>query len=158
MLTIVLLVADMRINWRRIFMAGIWPELLLLAVCIPARTYGGLAFLTIALATVFGSMFLGGLWVARKLRSRFVMHGALVGIFNIFIYAAVVVPMLASIGHNLLVQLGLLKWTDSIPAVTFAFIFFGVTLKLLGSTLGAYVGGRWQRKLHLPPPAKPTVS
>jgi hypothetical protein len=49
----------MKINWIRIVIAGIWAELLLLAIYIPAKEYAGAAFIVIAVLAMLGSMFLG---------------------------------------------------------------------------------------------------
>ena len=65
----------MTINWKRVVIAGIWSEFLLLAIYMPAKIYAVPAFPAIAIVAMLGSMFLGGLWV----ESRFLLHGVLVG-------------------------------------------------------------------------------
>ena len=49
----------MKINWKRILMAGIWSELLLDAICITARYYAGSVFIPILTLSTLILMFLG---------------------------------------------------------------------------------------------------
>ena len=69
----------MKINWKQVVIGAIWAELLLMAIYFPAKMYSVPAFPAIAILAMVGSMFLGGLWVARKVESRFLLHGVLVG-------------------------------------------------------------------------------
>jgi hypothetical protein len=48
----------MKIHWKRILAAGIWSELLLLAIYLSARLFAGPAFFFIAFSAVVGTMFL----------------------------------------------------------------------------------------------------
>ncbi len=123
----------MIINWKRIVIAGIWSEFLLLAIYMPAKIYAVPAFPAIAILAMLGSMFLGGLWAVRKIDSRFLLHGVLVGIIaNVVFYVPLftLVPIFwpnESIG-------GLLEH------------IFAAAIKILGAAIGSYVGGRLWKK------------
>jgi hypothetical protein len=122
----------MKINWKRVVIAAIWAELLLLAIYFPAKFYAGSAFIAIALLAMLGSMFLGGLWVSRKVESQFLLHGVLVGIFaNVVFY----VPLFAFVLMSPNADTGSLS----------VHIFTAVT-KVLGAAIGGYVGGRFKKK------------
>jgi hypothetical protein len=128
----------MKINWKRIVIAAIWSELLLFAIYFLAVRYvapvNGIAIGgTIILLNWFGMPFLGGLWVTRKIKSRFVLHGVLVGIVISILFFPL---MPIAYGQQ---------------AITFHVwiaILLLDALKILGSTLGAYVGGM-RRKILL---------
>jgi putative membrane protein (TIGR04086 family) len=124
----------MGINWKRVVIAGIWSEFLLLAIYLPAKQYAGSAFIPIALLAMLGSMFLGGLWVARKVESRFLPHGVLVGIMaNVVFYVlfftlgSILMPNepLGSVANNVLVA----------------------AIKIFGAAIGGFVGGIRRKKL-----------
>jgi len=113
----------MKIHWKRVVIAGIWAEALLLASYLPllnhAESVFGIIVVTLAW---FGSMFLGGLWVARRVDSCFILHGALVGIVAAVAYAAwrqIVLP-------------GPIQWIPELHAIAF---------KMLVCAAGAFVGG-----------------
>ena len=124
----------MNINWKRVVIAGIWAELLLLAIYIPAKEYAGAAFIVIAVLAMFGSMFLGGLWVARMIESRFVLHGVLVGIVAGVVFYA------------LFFSFRSIVWPNEPPS-PIANDVFAAALKILGAAVGAYVGGIRRKKL-----------
>jgi hypothetical protein len=84
----------MKINWKRVVTAGILFEILLGVIYIAAQ-YAGPYRVAIVLLDWFGIMFLGGLWVARKIESRFVMHGFLVGIIaNLLFFLQIPLPQM----------------------------------------------------------------
>jgi hypothetical protein len=123
----------MRIQWRRILLAGLWSELLLLAIYLPARRYAGTAFTAIAVVDVIGLMFLAGLWTARKLESLFLLHGALVGLFANIIYAVLRETLAAfyqSISH-------IETWSRFLSIAG---------IKIIACMAGAYVGKKMHEK------------
>ena len=118
----------MKINWKRVVIAGIWSEFLLFAIYIPARMYAGWA----GILAMLGSMFLGGLWVARKVEARFLLHGVLVGIF-------------AGVVFYVLLFAVILFWPKTDIGALSDDIFATVT-KILGAAIGGYVGGKLRKK------------
>jgi hypothetical protein len=95
---------DQRIRWGRIVLgavlieaaliAGTWPMLTLMDNPLVTGTQGAADDFTNFFATVavvcFVAGALAGWWVARRLSSRFVLHGALAGIVATTIYLALV--------------------------------------------------------------------
>ena len=124
----------MKINWKRVVIAGIWSEFLLLVIYIPTKIYAGPTLLPIAILAMLGSMFSGGLWTVRKVESHFVLHGLLVGIIaNVVFY----VPLFAFMLMSPNADIGSLS--DQI---------FAAVTKILGAAIGGYVGGRlWKKAL-----------
>jgi hypothetical protein len=129
----------MKINWKRVVTAGILFEILLTLIYVAAQ-YAGSYRVAISLLDMFGIMFWGGLWVVRKIESRFAMHGFLVGIIANLLYFPLrpLLPLLRPTD----VQAGM----DSLGSEIVMVIMTAVILKILGSTLGAYVGGRLRKK------------
>lgn len=121
----------MKLNWKRIVIAGILSELLLIAAYLPAKKYaaGSVVGIIVAVLAWFGSMFLGGLWVARKVESRFILHGLLVGIVASIVWA-ILEPIIMP-GPQYL-------WMIELRAAVF---------NILVCMAGAYVGGRRRKKL-----------
>jgi hypothetical protein len=128
----------MKINWMRIVIAAIWAEMLLFAIYLLAMLVpAGFARRTLVWLDWFGLMFLGGLWVTRKIESRFLLHGFLVGLVaNILFFP-------------LRPLLGLIRPTTA-QSVSVSIITTGVVvslvLKMLGAMAGAYVGGKLRAK------------
>jgi putative membrane protein (TIGR04086 family) len=120
----------MRINWKRVVIAGILSELLLIATYLPAQKYAaGSAFgIVVAVLAWFGSMFLSGLWVARKVESHFILHGLLVGIVASIVWA-ILEPIIMPGSQYL--------WVIELRAAVF---------KILVCMAGGYVGGRLRKK------------
>jgi hypothetical protein len=141
----------MKINWKRIVIAAIWSELLLLAIYVPTRIYAGSAGTVIAAVEMLIPTFLGGLWVARKIKSRFILHGVLVGVLTNVLYVALVpvllllLPQFQSQTQQIDPQSSgvVADQVDRFPTVLVVY----VALKILGAAAGAYVGGRRRNKL-----------
>jgi len=77
-------------RWGRIVAGGFLAELALIVVAVPALAFGNQTILN--WTAVIGSAltsYLGALWVARRLESRIVLHGALVGVTAMVIYLAI---------------------------------------------------------------------
>jgi hypothetical protein len=123
----------MKINWKQVVIAAIWSEFLLLAIYFPAKFYAGSTFGAIAALAMPGSMFLGGLWVALKVESRFLLHGVLVGIF-----AGVVFYVLFFTLHPIVMP-------NEPPGPVAIHISTALT-KILGAAIGGYVGGRLRKR------------
>jgi hypothetical protein len=121
----------MKINWKRVVIAAIWSELVTFAIFQLARRYAGSAMEGIACLDWFGLMFLGGLWVARKIDSRFTLHGVLVGIFANILFVMILLP--AILGD----QLPAGYWIGALPSFA---------IKIAGAAAGGYVGGRLRKK------------
>jgi putative membrane protein (TIGR04086 family) len=121
----------MRIHWERILIVGILSELLLCAIYLPAQKYaaGSIFGIVVAVLAWLGSMFLGGLWVTRKVKSRFILHGFLVGIVASIVWF-ILEPIIMPGGQYL--------WMIELRAAVF---------KILVCMAGAYVGGMRRNKL-----------
>jgi hypothetical protein len=137
----------MKINWIRILIAGLWAEALLILIRIPILKYVESPSFLVGVLVWTVPMFLGGLWVARKIESRFILHGVLVGIVANILWIPLqslldlIVPP-ATTTTDTATQTGSdpLLWTVIILIVAALF-------KILGSTLGAYIGGkRWKKQ------------
>ena len=123
----------MKINWKRVLIAAVWSEFGVAAVYVPARLYGGSAFIPIAILNFIVWMFLGGLWVARRIDSQFILHGALVGAFASIVWlflGPIVLPGQVALLRGFLGTLRLIFDPIKIPA----------------AAAGAYIGGRLKRK------------
>jgi hypothetical protein len=127
----------MKINWKRVLLAAVWSELVAFVIYIAAFYAGpGPAWATIVILNWFGMMFLGGLWAARKIESRFLLHGSLIGVAANIIYI-LLIPIELTIPQRAAV------WA-TVPYGAVLILIFAVGLKILGSMLGAYVGGRYK--------------
>jgi hypothetical protein len=123
----------MKINWKRVVIAAIWSELLLMAIYFPAKIYSVPGFLAIAILAMLGSMFLGGLWAVRKVESHFVLQGLLVGIIaNVVFY----VPLFAFVP---------IFWPNESIGGLIEHIF-AAAIKIIGAAIGGYVGGKLRKK------------
>jgi putative membrane protein (TIGR04086 family) len=104
-------------RWLRILVGGFLSELALFAVFIPATiVFGEKTGVYTAVVGSFITPFLFGIWTARRVKSQFVLHGALVGIVGVVIY------------------LGLTRLQPEPLVYVFAHL-----LKLGGGSLGGYV-------------------
>src|SRR5512146_365529 len=122
----------MKINWKRVVIAAVCSELLLLAIRFPLLRYDGPGSYALNLLTHFVPLFLGGLWVARKIESRFALHGILVGVV-----ANLLLILIAPIFMRLAEPT-----TERIAGA-----LLSIPIKILGSGIGAYVGGRLRKKV-----------
>ena len=93
-------------NWKRAVIGGILAELLLIVVLLPVVAVIGFDSLSdpynvppIILAVVIGGSFITTLlltqWVAKRASSRFVIHGAIVGLAAFAVY---MIPVVAGGG------------------------------------------------------------
>jgi hypothetical protein len=123
----------MKINWGRILNAGLVAEILLLLIYqLVVLRYGrGTASGSIATAGCFVFMLLGALWVGRKIESRFVLHGFLVGAIGVVYYVVRSLPDVLS---------------GEYPMNYWRAAVYGHTPKLLGGLVGGYLAGKRKRK------------
>ena len=128
----------MKIYWKRVLIVAICSELVLFAIYLAAIRYTGLARDFIVYLDFLGLMFLGGLWIARNIESRFLLHGVFVGLFANILF----IPLSPLI---LLIQPTVLQ--DEPTSRIFTEIIVDCAVKIAGSTAGAIVGRRWSRKL-----------
>jgi len=95
-----------RILWGRALLGGFLAELLVFAIVFPVRHFiGQQAFLASILIASAAMPFLFAIWVCRRAESRFVLHGALVGVVAALIYLALAwgqtQPLLYKVAHGL---------------------------------------------------------
>jgi hypothetical protein len=93
-----------QLRWRRIFVAGLLAELLVFAVVFPTLyLFGQRAFLASILIASAVMPFIFAVWVGKHIESRFVLHGAVVGLVAALIYIAISwgqpQPLLYKISH-----------------------------------------------------------
>jgi hypothetical protein len=101
-----------KIHWGRVLVGGLLAELLVFAVVFPTLyLFGQRAFLASILIASAVMPFIFALWVGRHIESRFVMHGALVGIVAAMIYTGLSwghpQPLLYKVAHGLKVVGGM---------------------------------------------------
>jgi len=81
--------SNARIHWIRIFLGGLLAEVALIVAIVPLGLRLGDNFLHYtAPPGSFIMCFLAALWVGRRIESRFILHGALVGAVAALIYVA----------------------------------------------------------------------
>ena len=81
--------SNARIHWIRIFLGGLLAEVALILAIVPLGLRLGDNFLHYtAPPGSFIMCFLAALWVGRRIESRFILHGALVGAVAALIYVA----------------------------------------------------------------------
>jgi putative membrane protein (TIGR04086 family) len=119
------------IHWLRVLLAGFLAEVLVIALVIPPALLVGKNTLTYTapLASLL-ACFTFSIWVGRRLNSRFILHGILVGVVATLIYVA------------------LTRGGPEPPAYLVAH-----ALKLLGGATGGFVAARRQKpaqQLHTP--------
>jgi hypothetical protein len=80
----------MGLRWGRVLAGGFLAELLVFAVVFPVQyLFGQTAFLaSILIASAVMPFFLAR-WVGRRIESRFVLHGALVGLVAALLYTGI---------------------------------------------------------------------
>jgi putative membrane protein (TIGR04086 family) len=77
------------IHWGRIVLGGLLAEVALIVAIVPLGLRLGDNFLHYtAPPGSFVMCFLGALWVCRRIESRFILHGTLVGVVAALIYVA----------------------------------------------------------------------
>src|SRR5258705_9999305 len=119
-----------RLRWRRVLVGGFLAELLVFAVVFPVLyLFGQQAFLASILIASAVMPFIFAVWVGRRIESRFVLHGALVGLVAAVIYMGLAwgqpQPLLYKIAHG---------------------------LKVIGGAAGGVVASRRRLSLTLPEP------
>ena len=151
----------LKINWKCIFIAGIGSLISAVAFSIVSMILATalsilmaktgceaklinseedfLNWLSVAVGlSLFLSMFLGGVWITRKIESRFVLHGTLIGIV-----ASILI--LAFLAFRLWIELT----TRHVNAIT-PFLYLSISLVIIqaiGGMFGGYIGGRRRKKL-----------
>jgi putative membrane protein (TIGR04086 family) len=79
--------ASARIHWLRVFLGGFLAEVSVIALVIPVSLlFGKQTVPYTALLASLLTCFLFALWVGRRIDSRFVLHGILVGFVAALIY------------------------------------------------------------------------
>lgn len=119
----------MKINWGRVVNAGLVLEILFIGLYQIFAALHGEADLANYIFVVVGSfvlMLVGALWVARKIESRFILHGLLVGVVAVVYYVIRSLPDALSGQYQ-----NYLLW-----------FFVGHTPKLLGGIVGGFLAGR----------------
>jgi putative membrane protein (TIGR04086 family) len=115
------------IHWGRILLGGLLAEVALILAIVPLGLRLGDNFLHYAAPPgSFITCFLGALWVCRRIESRFILHGTLVGVVAALLYIAL---------------------TRAQPE-PFAYLM-AHTLKVAGGACGSWVAER--RRLPSPP-------
>lgn len=94
-------------------MGGVCAELAVFAIVFPVlHFFGQRAFLVSILVVSAAMPFVFALWVCRRVKSHFVLHGALVGAVAALVYMIVAwgqpEPLLYKIAHGLKIVGGLL--------------------------------------------------
>ena len=111
------------IRWLRVLLGGFLAEVLVIALVFPVALLFGKSTLTYtAPAASLLSCFVLAIWVGRRLNSRFVLHGILVGFVATLIYVAL---------------------TRGGPEPVAYLIAHG--LKILGGAAGGFVAARQQK-------------
>src|SRR4029077_15402930 len=95
-----------RLRWGRVVVGGFLAELLVFAIVFPVLyLFGQRAFLASILIASAAMPFIFAVWVGRRIDSRFVLHGALVGLVAALIYMGLAwgqpQPLLYKIAHVL---------------------------------------------------------
>lgn len=76
-------------HWARVLIGGFLAEVLVIALVIPiSLLFGQHALLYAAPPASLMACFLFALWAARRIDSRFVLHGILVGVVATLLYVA----------------------------------------------------------------------
>ena len=95
-----------QLRWGRVLVGGFLAELLVFAIVFPALyLFGQQAFLASILIASAMMPFIFAVWVGRRIESRFMLHGALVGVVAALIYMGLAwgqpQPLLYKIAHVL---------------------------------------------------------
>ena len=109
-----------KLHWGRIITAGLLSEIALFIAIVPLGLHLGDAFLRYAAPQgSFFACFLGALWAWRRIDSRLVLHGVLIGLVATLFY------------------LGISRFQPEPLAYVIAH-----ALKLIGGATGGYVAER----------------
>jgi hypothetical protein len=119
-----------KIYWGRIVLGAFLLEVVLFITLVPlVPIFGEAVFFTAVPIGCFVFGFLFGMWVARKLRSGFVLHGTLMGILATLLYLGLCATQ-----------------PGSIPAAVSAYGLFPFLLanglRIAGCMAGAFFQGR----------------
>ena len=114
------------LRWGRVLVGGFLAELLVFAIVFPALyLFGQRAFLASILVASAVMPFIFAVWVGRHIESRFVVHGALVGLVAALIYIGLAwgqpQPLLYKVAHG---------------------------LKVVGGVAGGVVASRWKQAVR----------
>ena len=95
-----------QLRWGRVLIGGFLAELIVFAIVFPVQyVFGQQAFLASILIASAAMPFVFALWVCKPIESRFVLHGALVGLVAALIYVGISwgqpEPLLYKIAHGL---------------------------------------------------------
>ena len=95
-----------RIHWIRVLVGGFLAEASVFVAVIPVlKLFGQHALLYTAPAASLVMCFLFALWVGRRLQSRFVLHGLLVGVVATLLYVGLTLarpePLAYLVAHGL---------------------------------------------------------
>lgn len=95
-----------QIHWGRILVGGLLAELCVFAIVFPTlRFFGQTAFLASILIACAVMPFVFALWVCRRVKSHFVLQGALVGVVAFLFYMGLAwrqpQPLVYKIAHGL---------------------------------------------------------
>ena len=102
---------SVQLRWGRVLVGGFLAELLVFAIVFPVLyLFGQRAFLASILIASAVTPCIFAVWVGRRIESRFVLHGALVGVVAALIYMGLAwrqpEPLLYKIAHGLKVAGG----------------------------------------------------
>jgi putative membrane protein (TIGR04086 family) len=126
-------VQPMKINWKCILIAAICAELVLAVIYVPAKKNLDEPLISIiAISNFIVWLFLGGFWIAGRINSHFILHGALVGVCSNVIWYFLG-PIIMGDG---------IFWRGFLNLIYLILFPF----KILPAMVGAYVGGRRRRK------------
>lgn len=100
------------VRWGRVLVGGFLAELLVFAIVFPTLyLFGQRAFLASILIASGVMPFIVAVWVGRRIESRFVLHGGLIGLVAALIYTGLSwgqpQPLLYKIAHGLKVVGGM---------------------------------------------------
>jgi hypothetical protein len=123
----------MKISWGRILNAGLVLEILFIGLYqIFAALHGkadGANYIFVVVGS-FVLMLMGALWVARKIESRFILHGFLVGVVAVLYYVIRSLPDALSGQYD-----DCLRW-----------FIIGHTPKILGGLAGGFIAAKRRAK------------
>jgi hypothetical protein len=93
-------------RWGRVLAGGFLAELMVFAIVFPVLyLFGQRAFLASILIASTAMPFVFGVWACKRVASRFVLHGALVGVVAALLYLLIAwgqpQPFLYKIAHGM---------------------------------------------------------